>query len=70
MSICYLEITISIHGIDITNEEEALPFLIGWIKTETKAGLLGKNKELFNFDNLLGDDIEVEITESARTIVD
>jgi hypothetical protein len=67
MSIKYLCLSVSIHGLDI-KDKVALSFLKGWIKEETRAGLLGKQKTLFNFRDAFADDIEVDIEEQAGNI--
>ena len=62
MTIRYLNISISIHGLEI-EDQNSVDFLVGWIRQETLAGLLGRNKNLFKFRNEFESDVEVEVTE-------
>lgn len=63
MTIKYVQLTVSIHGIDA--DAEALDFLKGWIREATLAGLLGHQRDRFNFRDEFDHDLEVEITEYA-----
>ena len=64
MSVCYLNINVAIHGLDIESEE-ATNFIVDRIREAIKTVLLGDNKEMFKFRNEFENDIEVEITEHA-----
>ena len=64
MSIKYVRISVSIHGLDAP-KADALDWLVGWIREETKAGLLGNQRERFKLRNDMESDIEVEIEEFA-----
>ena len=63
MSVKYLKLNISIHGVDVKNEAAA-SFLIGWLKAATVVGLTTNGKCLFNFRDARGD-VEIEIEEFA-----
>ena len=63
MAIKYAQFTVSIHGLDA--ERDALEFLAGWIKAETKAGLLGHQRDRFKFRDEFESDIEVDLVEVA-----
>lgn len=64
MSIKYVRISVSIHGLDVT-KADAFDWLVGWIREETKAGLLGSQSERFKFRNDMESDIEVKVEEIA-----
>jgi len=61
MAINRLRVMVTIDGLSIRDgeEEDAIGFLKGWVKEETKAGLLGHQRGLFNWQS--EEDIEVEI---------
>lgn len=63
MAIKYVQLTVSIHGLDA--DSEMLDFLKGWVREATKAGLLGDMRDFFNFRDEFEDDITVEVTEVA-----
>jgi hypothetical protein len=65
MSVVYMRLSVSIHGLKIENQEAAENFLKGWIRTETLAGLKGNNASLFGFRDWFESDIEVEVEEHA-----
>lgn len=63
MTIHYVQFTVSVHGLEA--DADMLPFLNGWIKEATKAGLLGGMREHYKFRNEFEDDIVVEVAETA-----
>lgn len=63
MGLNYVQLTVSIHGLDA--DVDALDFLRGWVREATKAGLLGHQRERFRFRNEHDGEIEVEVVKSA-----
>lgn len=64
MSVIYLNIGISIHGLKIEEIEQA-ENLIKKQMREATLTILSENNSLFNFRNWFESDIEVEISEFA-----
>ena len=70
MTTKYLNFSVSIHGLNIKDEDfdTAVDFLVGWIRAKTTAGICGNNHKLFNYRGTFPEfesDIEVELEESA-----
>ncbi|HEX19660.1 MAG TPA: hypothetical protein ENG78_02405 [Acidiferrobacteraceae bacterium] len=65
MSVKYIKLSVAIHGLDIKDEELAVDFLKGWLKSAVIDALSGNNKELFNFRDEYVSDIEIEFVEKS-----
>lgn len=63
-SVKYLELRVAIHGLGI-KDKSSIGFLEEWIKETTKAGLLGHQKDVYNFRDEFESDIEVELVQYA-----
>lgn len=67
MSIKYTEFYLSIHGLDI-RDQESLDFLQSGIREAVREWLIGHQREGLKFRNEFDDDIEVDLNETAGTI--
>ena len=68
MAIRYINISISINGVNIENKE-AIDHLVQWLRESTFACLMiGPQAEKFKFRNMFDSDIEIEIEETAGII--
>ena len=65
MAIKYAQFTVSIHGLNA--DADALDFLNGWVRGAVRAGLLGNQRDRFNFRDEYENDVEVEIVETAES---
>lgn len=63
MSIKYVKVNVSIHGLDATGD--GIKFLRGYLREATLAALKGNNKDEFRWRDDLDSDLEVEIEEVA-----
>lgn len=66
MTVKCVRLTVAIHGLDA--DADALDFLKGWIREETRAGLLGHQRDRFRFRDGDGD-IEVFIDDAIDSYV-